>query len=634
MSDSTVIKEFLVALGFKVDEAKLKKFTQGIDTTTKFVGKLGLGVATMATAVEAAVVKVSSTFEDLYYASKRIGDTVADIRGFSFAMGQVGSTGKAGLQAMENVAEFLRSYPGGARFLQGLGVDLKFVDGQAQVTSETMEQLAGVLRAMPYARAKVYAGVLGIDPNALQAMLRGTGEAQKRFHDLAQRMGVDQDKAAQASKDFMNDLRELLAVVTLTFDKIILKVQPISRDIIRSLEDLDEATDGWSTSLAVVAAFLVPLLLLLDPIVGLVFLLGAAIAGISWAGFAADSDDALGSLSQMKDALDKLWEAIKSLVAAFPPDFWEFLIKEAQAWGGVLNDVVLLALHLITNALNVVAGVIRLVSNILHGEWKAAWNDAKGVALDSLKTIRDALYDTGKTIADTLFPKSFQDRKKPEAAAPGAPAPAANDNPVAAAHGAVDGVAAKIQQFFEANGFNRTQAAGITAGVYAETAHDPKAFNGTGGGQGAFGLGQWRGARLANLRKRYGQHPTVEQQLQFMLWELTHDEKEGGEASGGRAIRSATTSSAALAAYIRQYMRPGNGTIGDLQRGMRYLNSNQQQTTLNSGRPTGPAQGATINQKTEIHVHGGDPQSTARAVANEQGRVNDALARNLKSAAS
>ena len=44
MSDSTVIKEFLVALGFKVDEAKLKKFTQGIDTTTKFVGKLGLGV--------------------------------------------------------------------------------------------------------------------------------------------------------------------------------------------------------------------------------------------------------------------------------------------------------------------------------------------------------------------------------------------------------------------------------------------------------------------------------------------------------------------------------------------------------------------------------------------------------------
>ena len=95
MSDSTMIKEFLVALGFKVDEAKLKKFTQGIDTTTKFVGKLGLGVATMATAVEAAVVKVSSTFEDLYYASKRIGDTVADIRGFSFAMGQVGSTGKA-----------------------------------------------------------------------------------------------------------------------------------------------------------------------------------------------------------------------------------------------------------------------------------------------------------------------------------------------------------------------------------------------------------------------------------------------------------------------------------------------------------------------------------------------------------
>src|SRR5258708_8510667 len=226
MSDVSIIKEFLVALGFKSDDASLKKFQGGIDKATKFAAGLATTVEAMAVAVDVAVTKVSSKFEDLYYASKRIGDSVENIRGFAFGIGQMGGSAQGALQALENMGEFFRSNPGAERFLQGMGVATRDANGEMRQMTAVVADLSDKLRAMPYYRAKVVAGVLGIDPRTLQALLRDTGEAQAKYHDLAQRMGVDQDAAAKASHDFMNDVRELPAIVTLGADRIILKIQP------------------------------------------------------------------------------------------------------------------------------------------------------------------------------------------------------------------------------------------------------------------------------------------------------------------------------------------------------------------------------------------------------------------------
>lgn len=142
----------------------------------------------------------------------------------------------------------------------------------------------------------------------------------------------------------------------------------------------------------------------------------------------------------------------------------------------------------------------------------------------------------------------------------------------------------QIEAFFRSRGYTAEQARGIAAGIHAESASNPRAFNGAGGGQGAFGIGQWRGDRLKRLRAKYGPNPTLQQQLEFMDWEL-----KGGD-HGGSAVRSQSTAAGTLGAYINSFMRPAKGaeTSGDMRRGMAYLN----------GRATAAAGNTTVNSTT------------------------------------
>ena len=602
-NDAGIIKEFLVALGFKVDDKKLKDFTGSIDRATKFVGKLAVGMETLATAATTAVVKVSEQFENLYYASQRLQDTVEDIRGFSFAMGQVGSTGKAGLQAMENVAEFLRSNPGGQGLFQAWGIQLKYVNGQAQVTSQTMDQLAAVFRKMPYYQAKQYAGMLGIDPSALQAMLRGTEEAQKRASAIFRRMGVDQDQAALASKNLMNDFRELLLVLTVGMDKIVLRVQPVFDEIVRGLEDLDRVTRGWSTGLIVLAAALLPLLTVLDPVVVLVLGLGGAIAAVGMSAFATDSDQATGALARMRDALDGLVTAAKAFAGAFPPEFWSFLWKAVQAIGGVFDDIATGALHMITNQLNIAADLVHLISDLLHGEWKAAWKDAAKVAADSVGMIKQAWRDTNRAIGDAWDPKSFT--QKP--GAPGAPAaandaaPAAggtigfrNNNPGNLRTGPVIGPGKR------AFGKYATPLAGLTAMARNLEAYSRQGLNTV--------------STIINRWAPRADHNDTEAYVRDVARKL------GVAANEQVDLKDPATLIKMMDAITRHENKQQNPYSGALM---------SQAASAALGRPVA------VTQTNTYHIDGSrDPQATAKAVAAEQERVHNALIRNLSVAAS
>jgi hypothetical protein len=115
-------------------------------------------------------------------------------------------------------------------------------------------------------------------------------------------------------------------------------------------------------------------------------------------------------------------------------------------------------------------------------------------------------------------------------------------------------------------GLTDAEARGVAAGIASESANDPAAFNKEGGGQGAFGLGQWRGPRLAALRKRYGDNPSVGQQLDFLVSEL-----RGGDA-GGKDVLGKNDEVAVLHHYVHDFMRPSaQGAKGDMKRGLSAL---------------------------------------------------------------
>lgn len=97
-----------------------------------------------------------------------------------------------------------------------------------------------------------------------------------------------------------------------------------------------------------------------------------------------------------------------------------------------------------------------------------------------------------------------------------------------------------MQLLVEQYGLSIPEAAAVTANASAESRLNPAAYNTAGGGTGARGLMQWRGARSAAFQARYGRMPneaTIEQQLDFMfsdpyeLRRLRESLQPGGSAS-------------------------------------------------------------------------------------------------------
>lgn len=130
-----------------------------------------------------------------------------------------------------------------------------------------------------------------------------------------------------------------------------------------------------------------------------------------------------------------------------------------------------------------------------------------------------------------------------------------------------------ITRFLMSNGVDADVARGITAGVWAESRFDPNALNQQ---SGAFGIGQWLGSRRDELFRRYGNNPSMQEQLQFMLWEL-----RGGD-QGGRSVLTSRNANDALTNYITNFMRPQGRNWehrrdwqADMDRGRSWLSRNR-----------------------------------------------------------
>lgn len=149
-------------------------------------------------------------------------------------------------------------------------------------------------------------------------------------------------------------------------------------------------------------------------------------------------------------------------------------------------------------------------------------------------------------------------------------------------------------------GLTDAQARAGAAAAAAESGNDPNATNNAGGGQGAHGLFQWRGARLAELRKRYGPNPTGSQQLDFFVYEL-----HGGDA-GGKAVLAQTDEVAALHHIVHGFLRPSAaGAKGDMARGLSALGREVvAHGEATAARLRQPEPGKTYNQEDAIRELG------------------------------
>ncbi|MDN7488476.1 mannosyl-glycoprotein endo-beta-N-acetylglucosamidase [Burkholderia sp. AU45274] len=208
MADSVVIREFLVALGFKVDEKGLKNFKEGVEGTTKGVKQLIATVSGAALTVSAGVAAFASKLERLYFVSQRTGASATNLRGFEFAARNMGVSAEAATGTIENLARFLRNNPAGEGYLSTLGVQTRNANGELRDTVDIMSDLGKSLANKPTWLASQYGNILGIDENLMLAMRNGDFEKLlAQYREMSKSTGLD--KAADDSHRFMTQLRGL-----------------------------------------------------------------------------------------------------------------------------------------------------------------------------------------------------------------------------------------------------------------------------------------------------------------------------------------------------------------------------------------------------------------------------------------
>lgn len=104
-------------------------------------------------------------------------------------------------------------------------------------------------------------------------------------------------------------------------------------------------------------------------------------------------------------------------------------------------------------------------------------------------------------------------------------------------------------------GYTSAQTVGAMVNAKSESGFRPDAFNPSGGGQGAYGIFQWRGGRQSAL-KALKNYDTIEVQLGFSLSELN-----SSEANARKKLLETTTAGDAVFTFCKYYERPGSDSI-------------------------------------------------------------------------
>jgi hypothetical protein len=578
---SEVLREFLVRLGYQTDRVSEERFVRGIEGATRLVRQLGLAVAGVSGTLGALTIGMARSLEGLYYSSRRLGSSADSIRAFSYAVSQMGGTSEEAQSSLENLARAMRNNPGIRGLVQSLaGPGVNTNDAVA-----TMRALGRRFQSMPRHLATAYASQLGIDERTLDALIQGTDTFERRYRELARKMGVNLQDASGQARTFQQAWRDMLALGELALMRLmptLERLAPLMVDfaerVLKGLEevapkinDFIQSIGGWEPVLIAIGVVLTAHLL--NPLVQIARALGllSVLRVPGWLlrvlgiGGAAAAGTFLGTLLYPSEANGGEREALERARRGEDP-FPNLPATPRNPDGSVIREPSLM------------------------DRARSWWN-------------RSTSAPTGGPGAD---------------------------------------LGRQAMEFFQAAGWSTAQAAGIVANLQHESGFRADAFNPAGGGNGAFGLAQWRGPRqqalgafISRLRGRPTdfREATFQEQLAFIQHELT----EGGERAAGRALRGASSASAAADVVMREYERP-EAEHRDRFARVRGASADEwfrraAPAGLASGRSPAAGGEMTVNQRTEITVTGaGEPGVVAQRVAQQQRDVNADLARNLQAA--
>lgn len=107
----------------------------------------------------------------------------------------------------------------------------------------------------------------------------------------------------------------------------------------------------------------------------------------------------------------------------------------------------------------------------------------------------------------------------------------------------------KVLNYFTDKGLSINQARGIYGNLMQESGGNIKAISKD--GYNSYGIAQWTGDRKVRLFSQYGRNPTLDQQLEYLWWELNNTHK-----STLQGLKNSKTIKEATSVFMNKFERP------------------------------------------------------------------------------
>jgi len=222
-----VIKEFLVGLGFQIDEQGLNNFNAGIGKATLMVTAVGVAAVAAAAGITKFVAGVANKFD-------AVGDLADQVNTTSEAileLGYIATLTGSSVAAAENSLYGLNKTAGeaslgigrGAKIFEDLGLQAKDSNGDLKDTSVLMSEIGERIKDMARGEQLAVLSKLGIDPTMVNALTTDVSGLAAEFQTLYNNVGIDANAAAEDSSEFNDSMDRMKFTMEAIKDAVGLK---------------------------------------------------------------------------------------------------------------------------------------------------------------------------------------------------------------------------------------------------------------------------------------------------------------------------------------------------------------------------------------------------------------------------
>jgi hypothetical protein len=207
-----VLQEYLVKLGYAIDEITLHKFNASLSNTTKGIMRTGSALVGMGVAVEESVEKFAYSMRKMYFSSELAGTSATNLKSMEFAGKQVGISSDALSGSLTNMTKILDTQPNMRGWLRGMGIGVKETKDGVQDVDQIMIDLVKKANTMPENIGASWMEKFGMGWEQYHLIRNHTEEfieSLTRAKDAYQSFGMSMDDKEGVTKHYATEMDAL-----------------------------------------------------------------------------------------------------------------------------------------------------------------------------------------------------------------------------------------------------------------------------------------------------------------------------------------------------------------------------------------------------------------------------------------